>query len=333
MFPEGYPVGGKFVGRAVGIVAGLTLALIVSFGAFLAYGSWQAASLLQTILTVGGPTAQGDGWPVPQIPADIGYAGDPRQAYGYRFDDIRLGSEVGDLPAWLVPPAEGGVSAQRWAIFVHGIGGRRENGYRFLPTLHDAGLPVIMMSYRNDEGAPASKEGIYAFGLTEWRDLEAAVEYALDHGAGSVLIVAESMGGAIAGQFLRRSRLARQVSAIILDAPALDFPALVAAQIGRDGIPFAGGIAHGGFLILRQRIGLDFSQAYTLPEFASFSGPLFLSHGAGDQVVPVASSDRLVSERSAPTEYLRTEADHIQSWKANPDAYDRALAAFLADLP
>jgi len=317
---------------AIGIVAGLTVALVLAAAAFFGFGSWQAASFLQASLAVGGPTAQGSGWPVPDSPADIGYSGNPEAAYGYRFQNIRLGSEIGDMPAWLVRPAPGSASSESWAIFVHGIGGRRENGYRFLPVLHAAGMPTLMLSYRNDEGAPPSTEGLYAFGLTEWRDVESAVEYAIDQGAASVVLVAESMGGAIAGQFLRRSPLASRVSALVLDAPALDFPGLVAAQIDREGVPFAGIIARGGFMLFRYRTGLDFAQTYTIPQFTGFAGPLFLSHGANDRIVPVASSDYLVANRPYPTEYLRTEADHILSWKADPAAYEAALSAFLGGL-
>ena len=317
---------------AIAIVGGLTVALALTAAAFFGYGSWQAASFLQSSLAVGGPTAQGSGWPAPETPADIGYAGDPAQAFGYDFRNVRLGSDLGDMPAWLVPPPAGTARSDRWAVFVHGIGGRRENGYRFLPVLHAAGLPVMLLSYRNDEGAPRSSEGIYAFGLTEWRDVESAVEHALDHGAASVVLVAESMGGAIAGQFLRRSPLASHVSALVMDAPALDFPGLVAAQIDREGVPFAGLIARGGFVVFRQRSGVDLAQAYTIPEFRDFSGPLFLSHGANDRIVPVASSDYLVANRTHPTEYLRTDADHILSFKADPGAYEAALSAFLASL-
>lgn len=317
---------------AIGIVAGLTVALVLAAAAFFFYGSWQSARFLQASLAVGGPTAQGTGWPAPEAPSDIGFAGDPGQAFGYEFRTVRLGSDLGDMPAWLIPPQSGAMQDRPWAIFVHGIGGRRENGYRFLPVLHRAELPVMLISYRNDEGAPPSSEGIYAFGLTEWRDLESAVEHAVDHGASSVVLVAESMGGAIAGQFLRHSRLATRVSAVVLDAPALDFPGLVAAQIDREGIPFAGIIARGGFVLFGQRTGVDLAQAYTIPEFIAFSGPLFLSHGANDRLVPVASSDHLVANRAHATEYLRTEADHILSFKADPQAYESALSAFLAGL-
>ena len=62
---------------AIGIVAGLTVALVLAAAGFFGFGSWQAANFLQASLAVGGPTAQGSGWPAPESPADIGYTGDP----------------------------------------------------------------------------------------------------------------------------------------------------------------------------------------------------------------------------------------------------------------
>src|SRR5690554_5051324 len=123
----------------------MAIAAAVLVVGYVVIGSWQAANLLDNTLRVGTPTAQSSGWPAPESPADIGYEGDPQQAYGYGFDNVVLDGQLGELPAWLIPAATANASAP-WAIFVHGIGGRRENGYRFLPTLHDAGLPVLMIS-------------------------------------------------------------------------------------------------------------------------------------------------------------------------------------------
>lgn len=312
------------MGKPVGIILVL---LVIGFVGYLGYGSWVTAQSLRGILTVGGPTIQGDGWPAPQSPADIGYVGDPKAAYGYDFEDVEIETELGVSPAWLVPAAD--AAASRWAIVVHGIGGRRENGYRFLPVLHDAGLPTLIITYRNDDGAQLSPDGLYAFGLTEWHDLDAAMQYAFDHGADDLVIVAESMGGGIAGQALLQSELADRIAAIVLDAPAVDFPAIVVEQVARLGLPLAPILARGGLWLSTLELPINIGSATTTTVFAEFAGPMFISHGEADCVVPVATSDALVERRDAPTEYLRTKADHIQSWKEDPARYNAALRAFL----
>jgi pimeloyl-ACP methyl ester carboxylesterase len=158
------------------------------------------------------------------------------------------------------------------------------------------------------------------------------VQYATDHGALEVVLVAESMGGGIVGQFLLQSSLADMVAAIVLDAPALDFTAIASAQIASMHLPLASLLGNGAVWLSSKMLPIDMGQANTTQVFADFAGPLFLSHGARDRIVPVAESDRLAALRPGNIEYFRTEADHIQSWQENPERYDDALRAFLLGL-
>lgn len=305
--------------------------VIITVVIYVTYGSWQTAQSLDGVLRVGTATVQGDGWPEPQQPADIGYVGDPSQAFGFDFRDVEIETELGAAPAWYLPFED--VIRPRWAIFVHGIGGRRENGYRFLPTLHKAEMPVLMITYRNDAGAPASPDGLYSFGLNEWPDLDAAVQYALDHGATEIVLVAESMGGGIVGQFLLQSQHADTIVALVLDAPALDFTAITVDQISRMGLPVPPVLALGGIWLSGLMLPIKIGQANVMDVIADYPGPLFLSHGTADRVVPVSISDDLAARRTAPTDYLRTEADHIASWLEDPARYEAELAGFLATVP
>ena len=62
---------------------------------------------------------------------------------------------------------------------MHGINGTPQVGLRLVPTLRRAGLPTLLITYREDLGAPPSPDGFHHMGLTEWRDLKAAARYAL----------------------------------------------------------------------------------------------------------------------------------------------------------
>lgn len=138
------------------------------------------------------------------------YEGDPRAAIGIPFDDVRVQGDLGAMPAWRV---DGGDRV--WAIFVHGIDGNRGAALRILPTLEQAGLTSLAITYRNDVGAPRSPDGKHHLGLTEWRDLEAAARYALGHGAERLVVIGYSMGGAIVTQFMERSPLADRVAGLV----------------------------------------------------------------------------------------------------------------------
>ena len=294
-------------------------------------GATLAAALLLNHLTVPG-TVDWSGAKNPDPPADpteLGYRGDPAAAFGLAFETVRYPTELGPAEAWLVPGSRVGAP---WAIYVHGIGGIRENGYKQLTALQQAGLTTLMITYRNDRGAPAAPRALYAFGTTEWADLDAAVTWALGQGAPSVIIVADSMGGAITGQFLRHSAQTHRVLALALDAPALDLDRVVAATLARLNLPFAPQLALASLHLFDFAHGSSLADADTRAELVRFPGPLFLSHGSADALVPIDISDELVPQRQNPTTYLRTGANHLLSYKADPERYRGELAGFLKAL-
>jgi pimeloyl-ACP methyl ester carboxylesterase len=111
---------------------------------------------------------------------------------------------------------------------------------KVVPALHQRGLPVLMISYRNDAGAPPDPTGMLRYGRTEWQDLAAAAQYALGHGARRLLLVGSSMGGAIVISFLERSPLAGRVAGVILDSPMTDFGRAVDHGASRQTLPLVG---------------------------------------------------------------------------------------------
>jgi uncharacterized protein len=93
-----------------------------------------------------------------------------------------------------------------------------------------------LIAYRNDPGAPPSEEGLIHLGATEWRDLESAVRRAIRDGARLFVLLGDSMGGAIVCQFIHESPLAARVSALVLDAPVLDWSAVLDLQADERGL-------------------------------------------------------------------------------------------------
>ena len=135
---------------------------------------------------------------------------------GLSFDQIVIPGPLGDYPAWELPGTD-----DTWVVFVHDRGTSRREALRLLFSVNLAGYPSLVITYRNDKGAPASQAGRHALGEDEWEDLEAAVDHVLISGGVDVVIVGHGMGTALASTFVHNSELGHRVQGLIFDAPLL----------------------------------------------------------------------------------------------------------------
>jgi alpha-beta hydrolase superfamily lysophospholipase len=252
------------------------------------------------------------------------YAGDPTEALGLPSSTVPVHGELGPMPAWLVP-----ARSRTWAIVVHGINGTPQTGLRVVPALHRAGLPTLLITYREDLGAPASPDGFHHMGLTEWRDLAAAARYALAHGARRLILVGYSMGGAIVSQFMERSPLAPRVAGLVLDAPALDWKAILSFNATEMGFPSFGALPVEW--AIGARIDPDWDSLDAIQHPDDFQLPILLFHGTDDDVVPISTSDDFAAELPRWVTYFRVpRAAHTEAWNVDPALYEERLGAFLA---
>ncbi len=306
-----------------------TLVALAVAGYFAIAGYFLAHSA-SSILTVGNLGATLEASQKPTDPLALGYRGDPMAALSLPFQTIQLETPLGAAEAWLVPAPS---SEAGRAVYVHGIAGAREDGYRALSLLHKAGWSVLLITYRNDADAPADPGGRYGFGLSEWPDLQAAVAHmAPEDTSPGILVVADSMGGAILGQFLSQSPLAGRVKAVALDSPALSFDAVISHLAAQSGKLVPQATALVARTIVPWETGLDLTRTEVAAVFAAFPGPLFIAHGTGDRLVPTSPSQAMATARTAPTVTLWTGADHLGSYAEDPAAYDAAFAEFLGQI-
>ncbi len=251
------------------------------------------------------------------------FPGDPEQAHGIGFEEVVISSELGELPAWFVDGP-----GDTWVIFVHGKGANRREALRMLPTAARLGLPSLVITYRNDVETPASADGFYRYGQTEWRDLAAAADYALQHGAKELVLVGYSMGGAIVTNFLYESPLVERVVGVILDAPMLDFGAVVDWGVRNSTAP--GIVITTGKIIAASRFDFDFDALNYLKRADELALPILLFHGDADPTVPVSTSDALSEARPDIVTYVRAAGvGHVRSWNAGPAAYEAKVRDFL----
>lgn len=243
---------------------------------------------------------------------------------GLEATTIIYDGPLGRYPATFVPGSE-----SRWVVHVHGRGGSRGEAYRLLPPVHEAGYPQLSIAYRNDDGAPADADGEFGLGWTESEDLAAAIDHALEAGARDVVLVGYSMGGAIVGNYLR-THGSEHVAGVVYDSPALSWPDILAFQAAERGLPgFAGRIAS---TMVRLRAGIDLGAMDQVAHADRLDVPVLLAHGTNDATVPVASSDAYAAAREDLVTYLRTAAEHVQSWNVGPERYEAAVNDFLVGL-
>jgi pimeloyl-ACP methyl ester carboxylesterase len=253
---------------------------------------------------------------------------DPAVALGRDVEDVTFDSDLGPLDAWYVPG-----SSDTWAVLVHGKGGERAEMLRTMRTTVDAGLPSLAITYRNDAGAPADPSGLYQFGRTEWRDLDAAVGYATDHGAREVVLVGASMGGGIIAAYLRNTPDA-PVAGVVLDSPMLDFGETVSYGAEQEPLPVLGHVPAPLTWTAKQftslRYGVDWATTDYLDDPGWLTVPALVFHGAADSTVPLRTSEQLeASHPDLVTLQVVPGAEHVESWNVDPATYDAEVARFL----
>jgi alpha-beta hydrolase superfamily lysophospholipase len=261
------------------------------------------------------------------------YEGDPRQALGLAFEEIDVPTPLGPMPAWLVPsiPSPNGHGAGMWAVIVHGRGGSRAGMLRLVPVLHDLGLTSLVITYRNDPGAPRAPDGLFHLGDTEWLDLEAAVHEARSRGAGDVIAFGESMGGAIVMQFLERSPVSEIVKGVVLDSPVLDWaPVLALAGRQLKVPPIVPALAK---RIVVLRTGLRWERLNQVGRAAELAVPVLIIHGDADETVPATTSAAYAAARPDLVTYLPVPgAGHGEGWTSDRDGYAEAVRTFVGNL-
>jgi uncharacterized protein len=272
---------------------------------------------------------------LPRVGTRAGLTGDafpddPRVALGVPARSITYRSSAGLFPAWYVPGR-----GTTWALLVHGKGATRTSMLRMMRVPVSLGMPSLDLAYRNDAGTPRDRTGRYAWGGTEWEDLDAAVAWAQRHGARHVVLLGASMGGAVVASFLERSPRAPLVVATVLDAPVLDVDPVVDLAVARRPLPLLGWrvpspARWAAKRVASLRYGVDWQALDHLDDTRWVRAPVLVVHGSADATVPFATSAALADARPDLVTLLPDPGvAHVQSWNHDPRGYEGAVRRFL----
>ena len=256
---------------------------------------------------------------------------------GVPFSDVEVQTELGPAPAWLIPAA--GPSA-RWMIGVHGRAVRRQETLRSVPVFRSAGYTSLLISYRNDHDAPSTADNRYALGDTEWRDVEAAMQYAIDNGAREIVLMGWSMGGATVLQALTRSPLSRLVRGVVLESPVVDWVAALRFQGTINKLPkpldrLVLGLISGKWAgrLTGQAEPIDLKRLDFVTRASELEVPILLLHSTDDGYIPSDASAALAAARPDIVTYEEFgTARHTKLWNYDADRWNSAISAWLEKL-
>lgn len=262
------------------------------------------------------------------------YWTDPVTSMGLPYRDVAVEGELGPMPAWLLEPRQ---PNGRWAVLVHGRAARREECLRALPVLLRLGFTCLVISYRNDPGAPPAPDGRYNLGLSEWRDVESALEYAAAAGASGAVLGGWSMGGAVVLQTLKQTATGDFVDGVFLDAPVVDWGDVLAHHARLHHIPPP--LRDLGTLVMGRRatrhlVGVHDPVDVALTNWVARADEIrhriLIQHSVDDEFVPAGPSLALAKARPdlVTLESWHT-ARHCKEWNLDTVRWERVLSAFL----
>jgi pimeloyl-ACP methyl ester carboxylesterase len=175
-------------------------------------------------------------------------------------------------------------------------------------------------------------------GLSEWRDAEAAVRFAVGRGAKDVVLMGWSMGGAIALQMLDQSELACRVGSVVLNAPVIDWGHVIRhhAELHRVPAPLSALTtsligAPWARRLVGVRQSLDVAQTNWEDRSDELNHRMLIIHSADDDFVPIAPAQALAARRP---DLVRLEAwsgaGHTKEWNTDPGRWEYVVTDFLA---
>ncbi|MCC3765169.1 alpha/beta fold hydrolase [Glycomyces sp. TRM65418] len=251
---------------------------------------------------------------------------DPKTGLGLDYSTVDIPTDLGDMPAWLVP-AEGST----WVVTVHGRNASPAETLRAVGTYHDLGHPVLAVTYRNDEGAPDAPNGLHSLGEHESDDVVDAVDYALANGAEDVILHGWSMGGATVAVAARKLADTDAVRGMVLDSPVMDWNSTLDMQAAdRDVIA---PITWAAKRIVEYRADIDLDDLDQRNFADEFDMPMLLFVDTADETVDhratLEFAELLPPDR---TTVMETASGHTASWNEDPAAYEQTLTTYLSTL-
>lgn len=248
---------------------------------------------------------------------------------GFEFEDITVLSFDGTrLYGWWMAAA---VDAPT-IVVLHGVKKNRTDVLRAALTLRNAGFNVLVFDGRGH----GNSEGRYVtYGFYERRDVEAAIEWLVAEkqiDRSRVGIAGESMGAAIALQVAAHNPWVRAVWA---DSPFASLRRVAEEFVHRvTRLPGAvlNPVLWTTLQVANYRGKFDVKTVDPLTMAARIKCPVFLVHGAADQLISTSHSENIYEALGGEKELWIVEgARHARSVRHAKREYSQRLTRFFAE--
>lgn len=252
-------------------------------------------------------------------------------ALGAEAEDVTYDAPGGPTPATVVQPAVASNGA--WVVVAHGRNSSIREGLRAVPLYAERGMTTMLINYRDDLkeiGAPY-EDGIGNFGYTEWEDLQAAVQYALDEGAEEIVLAGWSMGGALVASYLENGTNTDAVVATHLDSPAISFDDVTVFGAEQIGVPtdLLGPVIWLAQWFTEMRVDIDFEATEYKDNAATWPVPAAVTAAEMDDLVPPASIEEFAEALPDGAFLLFDGATHTGEWNLDSATYDDFIGEWL----
>lgn len=228
------------------------------------------------------------------------------------------------LAGWFFPGTN-----DKAIMFVHGAGNQnRANEVYGTPTIAkyflDLGYTILMFDLRGNGESQYSR---ISFGQYERNDVAGAFNYlvAQEYKPQSIGIISDSLG-AIAT--IMASNDIKNAGGIVLDSPATVVRPIVSdIMVKEHNIPF---FLHSGiYLAAKTFYNIDVDVVRPIDQLSAFKKtPLLFLHGEKDTLIPPQNSADLLTHVDKGERVVFSNANHIETFKTNPDLYKQVVGDF-----
>ena len=252
-----------------------------------------------------------------------GHLGQTPADFGFSFEDAMIGG----LPAWVIQAPEG---SDTWVIHVHGLGSSRSQCLRGVAAFSALGYTSLLASYRTSLDL-SPNPGRSHLGASEWKDIEAARQFAVGRGARRLLFVGWSLGASIVLRTIDQAPAGSTAGALLV-SPALDWPGIITARLQAAGCPgfLARRLPHTVNLVRpRGEPAIRWKDMPSTHMTKHPRVPIMILHGTEDQSVPVELSRTCAGGPGQPVGFVEFEgAHHTLEWNSAPQLWNESVQAW-----